>query len=322
MQLRHTEATTYALYTTQREKHTCVHAGVAFAEGAVIGDATAIFFSSQVELMAFLKSAARPNHRRFADRLFKLKDVQHEGIPKTFFGILIGVAGEVMAPSAGQRANVELVLAPAQGLNPDLVKLVAKTRNKQGVAKGAELLLDYGDAFDVTLPVLASGAELQMVGPMDQFMRNVSPEAKGTNPSTNAGPEHDAAKPLIDVDEESDDLLFGLEPDPKRQRTEPAADQAEPTDVVDEAPKDAQASPFENMDKFGQGALKAHREMFVPFCVLQPWHHRRGFRDFVCGANHVFCAPARACAGRITWTVILSRFRFIRANLFSSRGSG
>ena len=148
--------------------------------------------------MAFLLSAARPNHRRFADRLFKLKDVLHEGIRKTFFGILVGVAGEVMAPSAGQRANVELVLAPAQGLNPDLVKLVAKTRNKQGVAKSAELLLDYGDAFDVLLPVLASGADLQMVGPMDQFMRNVSPEANGTNPSTNAGPQHAAAKPRIE----------------------------------------------------------------------------------------------------------------------------
>ena len=350
MQLRHTEAATYALYTTQREKHICVHAGVAFPEGAVIGDATAIFFSSQVELMAFLLSDARPNHRRFADRLFKLKDVLHEGIRKTFFGILVGVAGEIMAPSLNQRANVELVLAPAQGLNPDLVKLVAKTRNKQGVAKSAELLLDYGDEFDVLLPLLASGADLQMVGPMDQYMRHVSTEANETNHSnTNAGPQHAAAKPCVDGEEESgdeDDLPLGeLEggakrqriaaaADPsggggedgrkgKRKRRKPAAHQDERTDdVVDDAPKDAQACPFENMDRFGQGALKAHREMFVPFCVIQPWHHRKGFRDFVRGANQFLCAPARACAGRITWTVILSLFRFIRANLFSSRGSG
>ena len=166
MQLRYNEATAFRLFTQEEGKHTRVYAGTAFPEGAVIGSATAMFFSSKTELMAFLKSEARPNHRRFADRLFKLNDVLHEGIPKTFYGILMGVAGEVMAPSQGQRANVELVLAPAEGLNPDLVKLVAKTRTKQGVAKGAELLLDYGDAFDVRLPVLASGAEVQMVGPI------------------------------------------------------------------------------------------------------------------------------------------------------------
>ena len=132
------------------------------------------FFSGKIELMAFLKSEARPNHRRFADRLIKLEGIMHEGTLKTIYGILVGVAGEVMAPSHGQRANVELVLAPAQGLNPDLVKLVVKTRTKKGVAKGTELLLDYGDAFDVTLPVLAdgkSGVQVPMLGPMDRYMK-------------------------------------------------------------------------------------------------------------------------------------------------------
>ena len=180
MQLRYNEATEYGLTTTLDGGHTRVYANAPFAEGAVIGSATAIFLSSKQEVITFLRSEARPNHRRFADRLFKLNDVLYEGVPKTFFGILLGVAGEVMAPGQGQRANVELALAPVEGLNPNLVKLVAKTRNKQGVAKGAELLCDYGDAFDVTLPVLASGTPFQMVGPMDKFMNHVSPERRAS----------------------------------------------------------------------------------------------------------------------------------------------
>ena len=188
--------------------------------------------------MAFLKSEARPNHRRFADRLIKLDGVMHEGIPKTLYGILVGVAGEVMAPSPGQRANVELVLAPAQGLNPDLVKLVVKTRTKQGVAKGTELLLDYGDAFDVTLPVLASGARVPMLGPMDRYMKKDSwgtEDAKATgDASTNAG------------------ICTEGEPEAKRQRTELVLGGGEEQGKVDDTEK-AQAAPFGDMEKFGEG---------------------------------------------------------------------
>ena len=270
MQLRTKEASDYSLFTKQDEKYQRVYAGSAFAEGAEIGGATAIFFSSKKELMAFLKSEARPNHRRFADRLIKIEDVTYEGVPKTFFGVLVGVAGEVMPPSQGQRANVELVLAPAQGLNPDLVKLVVKTRTKQGLAKGAELLMDYGDAFDVTLPVLASGAKVQMLGPMDQYMTR-SPAKKGVSEVSSqhtrgAGEDHP-----------SENVEHIEEPEAKRQRTELAAgggaEQMEGLDaLLDGDAGRANANPFADMEKFGEGdrlAGRARRDMFVAICVSE-----------------------------------------------------
>ena len=168
--------------------------------------------------MAILKSEARPNHRRFADRLFKLEEVVHTGMSNTFYGVFVGIAGEVMAPGQGQRANVELVLAPAQGLNPDCIKLVVKTRTKQGLAKGSELLLDYGDAFDVTLPVLGRGNTSQMQGPMDLYMtRRQSPtrdadELRGHDDDVNNDGEGcDCGEEAPGVDD--------AEKNPKRQRT-------------------------------------------------------------------------------------------------------
>ena len=271
MQLRTKEASEYSLFTKQDEKNQRVYAGSAFAEDADIGAATAIFFSSKKELMAFLKSEARPNHRRFADRLIKIEDVTYEGVPKTFLGVLVGVAGEVMAPSQGQRANVELVLAPAQGLNPDLVKLVVKTRNKQGLAKGAELLMDYGDAFDVTLPVLASGAKVQMLGPMDQYMTR-SPAKKGVSVS-----EVSAQHTRGTGEDHPSENVEHIEPEAKRQRTELAAGGgAEHTEgldaLLDGDAGGANANPFADMEKFGEGdrlAGRAHRDMFVAICVSE-----------------------------------------------------
>ena len=92
------------------------------------------------------------------------------------------------------------------GLNLGLVKLAVMTRTKRGMTKGSKLLLDYGDAFDVTLPVLASGAQVPMLGPMDRYMKMGSwgtEDAKATGePSTNAG------------------ICTEGEPEAKRQRTE------------------------------------------------------------------------------------------------------
>ena len=274
------------------------------------------------------------------------------------------------APEAGRDLTMAC-LAWDYTLRPSAVSALRSTW-LQALSSLQPLQAAPADAFDVALPVLASAAELQMVGPMDQFMRNVSPEANGTNPSTNAGPQHAAAKPRIEglagsaaaaaataglrsevgptgsstqsdryaeakmqgdqrgkyleatlaeakaagltpageeassactsgvcgewsdkrggaapakamaaespepkqgldlvassskgvgggrgggkVGHGDDRPLGDLERDAKRQRIEPAADQAEPTAVVDEAPKDAQASPFENMDKFGPAA--------------------------------------------------------------------
>ena len=239
MQLRTKEADSYSLYTKQDEKHTRVYTGMSLVEGAEIGSATSVFFSSKMELMAFLKSEARPNHRRFADRLIKIDDITYKGIPKTFCGIWAGIAGEVMAPSQGQRANVELALAPSQGFNPDLVKLVVRTRNKQGVAKGTELLLDYGDAFDVTLPVLASGAEMQMLGPMDRYMK------KSDSPGTIAG--HQATE-----NTKATGIGTEEEPEAKRQRTELLLGSGEEQEKVDDTEK-TQPTPFADMEKFGEG---------------------------------------------------------------------
>lgn len=254
MQLRHKEASDYSLYTKDEGKHTHVHAAIPFAEGFVVGDATSLLFSSQAQLNNFLKSEARPNHRRFADRLFQLTNILHDGEYKTIFGILMGVAGEIMAPGQGQRANVELVLYPTEGLNPGLVKLVAKTRTGQGVAKDKELLLDYGDAFDLTLPVLASGADLQMDGPMDRFMnimKPVSTEAQGINPSSDAGPVHNVND---DSDEEDKAPLA------KRLRINPAAAAVDVPELMEGI--DDEANPFQDMKLFGQGAWEVQRETF------------------------------------------------------------
>ena len=240
MQLRAKEVDQFALYTKQDDKHARVYAGQTFPEGAEIGSATSIFFSTRNELMAFLKSEARPNHRRFADRLIKLDDVMYEGMPKTFYGILVGIAGEVMSPAQGQRANVELVLAPAQGLNPGVVKLVVKTRNKVGVSKGAELLLDYGDDFDVTLPVLAaSGGEVPMLGPMDRYMKQIAKIPR--EPETGA----------LATTQGIDDAPL-LQPEAKRARTEENVGGGEEMELQED-PDPTSAAPFADMEKFGEG---------------------------------------------------------------------
>ena len=280
MQLRATEVDDYSLVMKSDDSHMRVYANMTFSEGAEIGRATSIFFSSITSLKAFLQSDARPNHRRFADRLIKLNDITHNGIPGTFYGVLVGIAGEVMAPGQGQRANVELALAPAQGFNPGLVRLVVKTRNKLGLAKGAELLLDYGDEFDVTLPLLASGAPVPMLGPMDLYMKRGSPaptrgeeepEAKRqrTEPPGASGKSGDKVVKMLQQvcaaleDEERQDnadamleqVRAALE-DEEKQDNAPLSSKEEVDTIAEgevDGSEESQAGPFSNMEKFGEG---------------------------------------------------------------------
>ena len=279
MQLRATEVDDYSLVMKSDDTHMRVYANMTFSEGAEIGRATSIFFSSITSLKAFLQSDARPNHRRFADRLIKLNDITHNGIPGTFYGVLVGIAGEVMSPGQGQRANVELALAPAQGFNPGLVRLVVKTRNKVGLAKGAELLLDYGDEFDVTLPLLASGAPVPMLGPMDLYMKRGSPatrdeerrqgepEAKRqrTEPPGDSGDSGDKVVKMLQQvcaaleDEERQDnadamleqVRAALDDEEKPLSSKEEVDTIAEGEV--DGSEESQAGPFSNMEKFGEG---------------------------------------------------------------------
>ena len=265
MQLRAKDVGDYSLLMKSDDSHMRVYANMTFSEGAEIGRATSIFFSSITSLKAFLQSDARPNHRRFADRLIKLNDITHNGIPGTFYGVLVGIAGEVMSPGQGQRANVELALAPAQGFNPGLVRLVVKTRNKVGLAKGAELLLDYGDEFDVTLPLLASGAPVPMLGPMDLYMKRGSPatrdeerrqgepEAKRqrTEPPGASGKSGDKVVKMLQQ------VCAALEDEEKQDNAPLSSRGQEEVDSIVEGEADgseeSQAGPFSNMEKFGEG---------------------------------------------------------------------
>ena len=259
MQYRAKEVDDYSLLMKSDDSHTRVYANMTFSEGAEIGRATSLWFSSTTSLKAFLQSDARPNHRRFADRLVKLDDIIYNGSPSTFYGVLVGIAGEIMAPSQGQRANVELVLAPAQGFNPGLVKLVVKTRNKQGLSKGAELLLDYGDEFDVKLPLLTSGAPVPMLGPMDLYMQprgsEGEPAAKRRRKVPPGGSEDNVDKVTALLHQVEEELEKEIDEDNAalvQAEVGPSLAPSQDDKEAGQAEEEGQG-PFSDMKKFGPG---------------------------------------------------------------------
>ena len=117
-------------------------------EGAEICTASCLWFSSEATLGEFL---SRPGHAQWADRLVKVPGLLQNGEATTLYGVLVGVSGEINHASAGgvgtvnaRLPNAQLHLQPTVGLNTGLLVVKAVTSNKLGIAKGKEVLLDYG----------------------------------------------------------------------------------------------------------------------------------------------------------------------------------
>ena len=117
-------------------------------EGAEICTASCLWFSSEATLGEFL---SRPGHAQWADRLIKVPGLLHNGEATTLYGVLVGVSGEINHASAGgvgtvnaRLPNAQLHIQPTVGLNTGLLVVKAVTSNKLGIAKGKEVLLDYG----------------------------------------------------------------------------------------------------------------------------------------------------------------------------------
>ena len=121
-------------------------------EGARI-PVTALMFSRQSFLRAFLE------RHEWYDRIGLCDEMYHEGAPSKVFFVFFGIAGEIMhAPAFRGRSagasfcNVRLVANPRAGFNKNMLYLEVKTFNQCGIAPGTELLLDYGDRFDLSVP--------------------------------------------------------------------------------------------------------------------------------------------------------------------------
>ena len=121
-------------------------------EGARI-PASALMFSRQSFLRAFLE------RHEWYDRIGLCDEMYHEGALSKVFCVFFGIAGEIMhaPPFRGRTAgasfcNVRLVANPRAGFNRDMLHLEVKTFNQCGIAPGTELLLDYGDRFDLSVP--------------------------------------------------------------------------------------------------------------------------------------------------------------------------
>ena len=171
-------------------------------EGAEICTASCLWFSSEATLGEFL---SRPGHAQWADRLVKVPGLLQNGEATTLYGVLVGVSGEINHASAGgagtvnaRLPNAQLHLQPTVGLNTGLLVVKAVTSNKLGIAKGKEVLLDYGVDYCFSQVVWPSGeATTDPVSGPASTASGPAPAASGPAPAasgpTPAGSEPPAA---------------------------------------------------------------------------------------------------------------------------------
>ena len=68
-----------------------------------------------------------------------------------FGAIESGYVGEINHGKT-KRPNCKVIISPAHGPNFGLVSIQVETRNRQGIKPHSELLLDYGQKFDLAVP--------------------------------------------------------------------------------------------------------------------------------------------------------------------------
>lgn len=163
--------------------HDGIFTAVHLEEGAEI-PVSALMFSKVAFLRQFL---GRPGAQKMHDRLAICRGIFHDGEEGAVYAVLAGFAGELMhsesrgvnaasrGASAGptKPANLKLKFNPRVGFNSGFLTVIVCTHNLAGLAAGTELLLNYGEFFDLSVPfgarqpTLADSLRSGRKGPVD-----------------------------------------------------------------------------------------------------------------------------------------------------------
>lgn len=138
-------------------------------EGETITVASSLFFDDEAELTKFLGMG----NDRFRDRIVGISGLQHDGVPRAspVHAVLVGVAQFVQHYVTIRRSpNARWVFDPGEGFNCSAMKLVVQTRNAAGIAAGADIVVNYGAAFDFTVGK-SQGGEAKFIGLLEEIFK-------------------------------------------------------------------------------------------------------------------------------------------------------
>ena len=117
---------------------------------------SAVLFSRVGFLKQFL---TKPGGQRFYDRLVCCQGIFHEGEATPLYAVLTGFGGELMhgpqhdhCNGGAKPANLKLSYDARVGFTAGFLSVTVCTHNRAGIAPGSELLLDYGDFFNMSVP--------------------------------------------------------------------------------------------------------------------------------------------------------------------------
>ena len=208
--------------------------------------ASSLFFDAEAVLVAWLRQHGSSN-QKYQDRIVKLNGVMKNGAPQTVWAVLVGAA-QYLNGYVGirPRPNAKLQFTPGGGFNEGALQVVISTRNGAGVAKGTQLLLDYGPDFD-----MAAAAQAVTSKSFRGALDSVFDSQKKWLPAEAAG--HDAA-----AAEEAEAEKKAAEESRKRE-----AEEAQVAEAAKKAKADEDAKKAKEEAEEAAKAKARHRESTV-----------------------------------------------------------
>jgi len=190
------ELSTYDLEIGLMPKGRTLVAKRGIREGQCICDAKVLLFESKPGLQAFLQSDS--SRAYLCDRIVEIRNVQKgpEAMPLTLWGLLVGCAGYLQHYQGIRRQgpNATLEVHCGEGPNDGVLKVICSTRNGAGIAPKAEIVINYGPDYDLTVAAPQPESK-KFKGALDAFFsRKAVAQAQEGN---DLGADGDEPKPPV-----------------------------------------------------------------------------------------------------------------------------
>ena len=234
-----------------------------------------------------------PGNDSYRDRVVAIDGVQKQSVAVTAYAVLIGAAQFVNAFCGIRRGpNAKLVFKPTRGFNEGALEIQIATRNRQGIAKGCPILIDYGLQSDFASGT-GTGTGVGISGPVAAQQRALLPDVAGENDakmaeevSAEAGKKEAAAaeerKRKLEAEAREEEAKRRKAEEAEAQKKKAEAEAARAAGVRGDAQQDgillqllvSPPSEFRlvaNGSKLALVALESTNKKVQKHCVLAQW---------------------------------------------------
>jgi hypothetical protein len=213
----------------------------AYCEGEVLCNCSTLWYTSQMKLQEMLSQGG---NKLLLDRLVRIDGLLmgDDDAPSLLYGALVGAAGYAQHYQGLRKGgpNAILKINTEHGPNDNLMQLVVKTRNNQGIAAKQVICINYGSDYDFTFTTDDTETEVKKFrGALDKYFARAE-QATGDDPKTPAEtPKAKASPPTTAAAA-------------KECSSEPSQPEQATTEVLPKAKAKAKATPAEGQGQ-GQG---------------------------------------------------------------------